>query len=204
MITCPWCGTSYVAFQSNCKNCGGPLLPPTPVKSQVESELPAPPPPPRAISTAYTWKLMSTDAGSIGGFVVMMVGFIFGIVGVGLTAGIITAFVGIPFAVLGLAMLVGGAGMVYWRYQEKHKIVAVLQTGQTARGQIIAVDENMAVSINNRHPWNIRYGFIYNGQNWEGSTTTLNTPGPNLQPGQATWVLYMPESPELNAIFPHP
>ena len=25
MIICPWCGTAHLVFQSNCKNCGGPL-----------------------------------------------------------------------------------------------------------------------------------------------------------------------------------
>jgi hypothetical protein len=147
---------------------------------------------------------MATDGLSIAAGVLAMVGFIFGIVGLGLTAGIITAFVGLPFALLGLVLLGGGMVLGYQRYQEKHKIVTVLQSGQTTRGQVLAVDENLSVAINNRHPWTIRYGFVYNGQSWEGTVSTLNTPGPALAPGQPAWVLYMPDSPDQNAIYPHP
>jgi len=25
MITCPWCGTNYQTFQSDCPKCGGPM-----------------------------------------------------------------------------------------------------------------------------------------------------------------------------------
>ena len=48
MITCPWCGTSYTTFRSNCKNCGGPLPPPAEATATPPPipDLPEPPPPP--------------------------------------------------------------------------------------------------------------------------------------------------------------
>ncbi len=40
MITCPWCNTSYLNFQSNCSNCGGPLpLPQQPMASSASLRL---------------------------------------------------------------------------------------------------------------------------------------------------------------------
>ena len=45
MITCPWCGTNYQSFQSNCSNCGGSLPLPIEKPSEIpEAQIAAPPP----------------------------------------------------------------------------------------------------------------------------------------------------------------
>ena len=205
MVTCPWCGTSYTTFQSNCKNCGGPLPAQGAIWSESGEELLFPPPPaPRSISTGYLWKLMSTDGWSIAAFTFLILGVIFGVVGLGLTAGIVTAIVGIPFLLMGIAFLAGGAGLGVWRYNEKHKIVDVLRIGETVMGKIGDVQENLFVAINNRHPWNIDYYFTYNGKTHSGRVTTLNRPGISMQPGKPVYVLYMQGNPALNTIYPHP
>jgi membrane protein implicated in regulation of membrane protease activity len=208
MITCPWCGTHYAAFQSNCKNCGGPL-PPPPAQAAApaperEADLPAPPPPPRPISDSYVWRLLAADGGAIVGGVFALLGAIFLIVGVPLTLAIITAFVGLPFAALGAVFGGVGGWLLVRRYEAAQKTVSVLRRGEAARGQITGVEENLSVRVNGRHPWTIKYQFQVGGRNYEGRVSTLNRPAPQLQPGQPAHVLYLPGAPELNALYPHP
>jgi hypothetical protein len=206
MIICPWCGTNYLVFQSNCKNCGGPI----PAADEAGgSSLPAdtvltPPPAPRPISGKYVWRLLSTDGWSIAAFVLGLLGFIFSLVGAGLTIAIVTAFVGLPFLILGLALLGAGGGVFIWRYQDTQKVVDVLRVGEAARGNIVEVQENLSVIVNGRHPWIIRYQFEAGGQSQEGRVTTLNQPGQQLQAGKVACVLFLPTAPKWNSIYPHP
>ena len=45
MVVCPWCGTNYAAFQSNCSKCGGPIQAVQAVTALLrEPELVMPPP----------------------------------------------------------------------------------------------------------------------------------------------------------------
>jgi hypothetical protein len=205
MITCPWCGTSYERFLSNCKNCGGPIPAQTEDLPEMEQPgLPLPPAAPRSFSDAYTWRLLTSDGWAVASMVFAFLGAIFTMVGVALTLGIVTAFVGIPFALLGLGFLGGGAAIFYWRYQEKQKILNVLRWGETARGQVTDVQVNSSVSINGRNPWYIDYEFQVNGQTQPGRVTTLTPPIRYLAPGMPVYVLYMPAEPSQNALYPHP
>ena len=206
MIICPWCGTNYLTFQPNCKNCGGPLqaVEETTGLSVSTENLPTPPSAPRPISKRYVWRLLSTDGWSIAAFVFGLLGVVFSLVGAGLTIGIITAFVGLPFLLLWVTFLGIGGGVFIWRYQETQKVVKVLREGEATRGQIVEIRENYSVSVNGRHPWIIRYQFQANGQNQEGKVTTLNQPGQQLQMGKAVRVLYLPIAPKWNSIYPHP
>jgi hypothetical protein len=202
MITCPWCGTNYVTFQSNCTNCGGPIS--LPAGETKAARISPPPPSPRPISRRYAWRLLSSDGWAIVAMVFLLLGVIFSLLGVGLTLGVVTAFVGIPFAGIGSLLL--GAGLVVggWRYQEAQQVVEVLRVGQAVEGQIVQVEENPSVQVNGRNPWMISYRFHYNGQDYAGKVTTLNTPGAALQPGQPAYVLYLPQTPARNVLYPHP
>jgi hypothetical protein len=206
MITCPWCGTNYPVFQSNCQNCGGPLPAfEETIGSSVSSDiLPTPPPAPRPISNRYIWRLLSSDGGTIAAFVIGLLGLIFSLVGAGLTIGIITAFVGVPFLFLGVALLGTGAGVFLWRYQQKQQVVKVLREGEATIGQIIEISENYSVSVNGRHPWILRYQYQVNGQSQDGQVATLNQPGQQLQVGKAVRILYLPTTPKWSSIYPHP
>jgi hypothetical protein len=206
MIICPWCGTAHVTFQSNCKNCGGPLPSADDKKpsSVPAEELPTPPLPPRPIPNRYVWRLLSRDGWSIAAFVFGLLGVIFSLVGAGLTIAIITAFVGIPFLLLGIAFLIAGVWVFLWRYQNAQKIVNVLRDGEATRGQIVEMQQNYSVRINGRYPWVIRYQFQADGQDHEGKVTILNPPGEQLQAGKAVCVLYLPATPKWSSIYPHP
>jgi hypothetical protein len=206
MITCPWCGTNYTEFQSNCKNCGGTLQPAreSTTPSVSTGNIPVPPPAPREISNHYAWRLMMTDGWSIAAFVFTLLGGIFSLVGAGLTLGVVTAFVGVPFLAFGLAFLASGVGILIWRYNRTLKMVEVLRDGVSARGEIMDVHENYSVEINNRYPWVIRYQFQFIGQTYTGEVSTLNPVGQEFQAGNAVCVLYLPAEPQWNCIYPHP
>jgi hypothetical protein len=148
--------------------------------------------------------VLVTDGWAVAAFVFGLLGMIFTLVGAVLTLGIITAFVGIPFAGLGLLFLGGGVAVTGWRYQEAQKQVQVLRAGEAVEGQIVQVEENLYVRVNRRHPWVIRYQFCVAGQNYEGQVNTLNLPSPSLQPGHRACVLYLPQAPGQNVLYPHP
>jgi hypothetical protein len=207
MIICPWCGTNYLTFQSNCKNCGGPLqaLDGDIPSSDSTENLPTPPSAPRPISNWYAWRLLSSDGWAIVALVFGIVGGVFSLVGAGLTiGGSNTAFVGIPFLLLGVTFLVVSGWVFQWRYQQARKVVNVLRDGEATRGQIVEMRENYSVTINGQHPWIIRYEFQANGQSQEGKVTTLTPPGQPLQVGKAICVLYLPAAPQWSSIYPHP
>jgi len=210
MINCPWCGTNYESFHSNCQNCGGPMQIPSGNSSQsLEPRSPLlnmviPPAPPRPISNRYVWRLLVSDGWAIAACVFGLLGFIFILVGVGLTLGVVTAFMGIPFSGLGLLLLGGGGTLAGLRYQAAKKTVGVLRVGEVAEGQIAQVVDNFHLRVNGHYPWVIRYEFRVDGQLYEGWVSTLNTPGAALQPGQRACVLFLPQAPGQNVLYPHP
>jgi hypothetical protein len=222
MIICPWCGTEYTSFQPNCKNCGGALQPaaqanPNAAAAPIASPLGAtrgqaveqdnlimPPPPPRTISDSYALKLLLSDGFAITAGIFAILGAIFSMIGIVLTIAIITAFVGIPFALLGFLFLGIGAAVLYWRYQSAQKIVRVLREGQATQGRILNVEQNFSVRVNRRHPWVISYGFQAYGRDYTGSVTTLTPPSQQILMRKAACVLYLPEAPEINSLYPHP
>ena len=206
MIACPWCGTNYPTFQANCKNCGGPLqmtgdhaASPTSVEETL-----APPPAPRVISGRYTWRLLLTDSWGVAALVFGLLGVVFSFVGAGLAFVAATASVGIPFSLLGLIALVAALAVGKWRYDRARQVVNVLRIGESTRGQIIDVQEDLTVRVNRQHPSVIRYQFQVSGQDYEGNVRTLNPVGARLQAGRMVWVLYLPSAPKWNSIYPHP
>jgi hypothetical protein len=133
-----------------------------------------------------------------------LLGIIFGLVGAGLTLGIVTAFVGIPFLLLGLVFLAVALVVGTRRYDRARRVVHVLRLGESTPGQIIDVRQDYSVRVNRQHPWVIRYQFRVNGQAYEGQVRTLNPVGASFQAGTSVWVLYLPDAPQWNAMYPHP
>lgn len=205
VIICPWCGTNHLEFQSNCKNCGGPLPAPAEVASTgTRRKLVMPPAPPREISSSFAWRWLLTDGWTIAAIVFTIVGGSFSISGAGLTVGIVTAFVGIPFLILGFVMLAGGFAVLIWRYELAQKALNVLRHGLSTRGEITSLEPNYNVRINGRTPWTIGYKFSLDSSDYEGRVTTLNDPSVDLAPGNPAVVLYLPDSPQYNGLYPHP
>ena len=205
MVICPWCGTNYPVFQSNCSRCGG-QIPASSFRSipQVEAEVVLPEPPPRAISTDYRWKIMLADAWSLVAFVFGLIGVIFLLVGGGLTFGVVTAFVGLPLLGLGLLSLSGSGVVFYKRYQEALKVVQILTHGEAALGLISQVETNYSVMVNGRNPLKIVYQYQVGGRDYQGNISTLNALNLPYQAGQKMCVLYLPGAPDYSSLYPHP
>jgi len=205
MFTCPWCGTTYLTFQPNCNNCGGPLPASRSTdEHDPDDSLPVPPPIPRPVPNHYAWKLMVTDGWAIAAFVFAILGVTFFPLGAAMTPWTATVFVGIPFLILGILFLGAAFGVGRWRYLEARAVVRVLQVGRATEGRITQTEVNPNVAINGRNPWAIRYTFQAGGRTMEGEASTLNLPGSSLQPGRRAWILYLTETPERNTLYPHP
>ncbi len=214
MITCPWCGTHYVTFQSNCNNCGGtlplPAVEPPPTAAQAETanppEVAMPPTPPRQVPKNYLTRLIWTDAWFIVGFVFTLLGGIFTVISMPmliLSALVVPMLVGLPFAAIGLPMLAGGIGLMVWRSNESKKIIALLENGQATRGQILEVTQNFNVRVNHRYPWTIRYGYQVNGNQYQGQISTFSMPGVAYQPSMPVPVLYAAQTPSTSTLYPN-
>jgi hypothetical protein len=203
MVTCPWCGTSYAVFQSSCSRCGGPIQAPEVVEAAGEVPL-APSEAPRPISDSYALKLMGSDGWAIAGLVFLILGIVFTPLGLALTLPIVNAFVGLPFLILGLVFLMGGVGVLIWRYQVERQQVQILKWGEATLGRVTDLQENVSLEVNGRHPWNIDYQYEARGQTHTGRVTTLSRPGDRLQPGRRVYVLYMGGNPTLSSLYPHP
>ena len=205
MVSCPWCGTNYTAFQPSCANCGGSLPLPAEIAPEPTSEsLAAPPPPPRKVPQHVLWRILFADGWAIAGLVFALLGLIFGVLGAALTLAIVTALVGIPFAGLGALFVAAGALILVWRYRMAQRTVEVLERGEAALGEIVSVHQNTQVQINGRHPWTVAYRFDARGRQVDGQTTTLSRPDLSQQPGRPVYVLYMWEGPDQNTIYPSP
>lgn len=210
MITCPWCGTNYKAFQPNCENCGGSLpLPvesaPVPIEPEPATEMPLSPPlPPRKIPNKVMRRMLLTDAGIITGGIFLLIGVIFFVVGMALVLAIVTLPVGLPFAGLGFIFLVVGGVLFFWRYENARQIVSILRDGQAALGEITHVAQNYHVQVNGRFPWVIEYRYKIHGQSYQDKLSTLSQPDLGQQPGKAVYVLYKQDAPEKSTLYPSP
>jgi hypothetical protein len=200
MIACPWCGTNYTTFRSNCRNCGGPLPPPAEETAAPPpfSDVLEPPPAPRDFKNSFAWRKLLSDGWAIAAGVFALIGSIFTLIGIPL----ILVVVGIVFVPLGLLFLSAGIPILIWRYQKAQQMLNVLRMGEPVLGAIVDITENIAVEVNGRHPWTITYGFEVNGQKYEGRTTTLRPVGFTHQVGQPVYVLYLPDDPTQNTIYP--
>jgi len=205
MTTCPWCGTNYPAFQTNCDNCGGALpLPGMSPSTQLEEQLQIPPPAPRQMPRNFIWRLLFTDGWTIMALVFTVIGAVFAVSGVALTISIVALLVGLPFAGIGALFLIIGVPILVWRYQEAQDTMEVLRFGYPVIGQITSVHQNYNIRVNGRYPWSIVYQFELLGQAHDGKVTTLSQPDLSQQPGKPVYVLYLQGDPERNTIYPHP
>ena len=202
-ITCPWCGTNYLEFQSNCSNCGGIL--PVPerrvMKSGAEIEVPAPPPAPREVPKGYMGKVMKGEVTPIVGAIFAPLGIIFAVVGCVLL--FVFTPVGIPFSIIGGVFTVIGLGLLLSGYGKAQRTVQVLQDGLTAEGEIVDIYRDESRSVNGRHPWVIAYEFAVDNQVYDGEMRSLERRLPaHIQLDAPTYILYLPENPDVNTLFP--
>ena len=179
VLPCGWCGTTNTdVARTNCVNCGGPLPPPPTLT--VDDPGAPPPPAPRQIPEKYRWRVMLWKN------VLVMIGAIFTIV---FCWSIIFPIIGIPLWIIG-----------HRRAQGK---LAALERGLPGRAELLGVERDHSVKINGRSPWRIEYLFEdRSGQLHEGWQHTWQAQHTRRPVGEKFWVVYLPEDPEQNSIWP--
>ena len=103
----------------------------------------------------------------------------------------------------GLLALAGGI-MLALSLSKAQQTVSVLQKGEAVQGEILEIYENIHVQVNGRFLWTIRYRFNLHGEEYQNKVTTLSRPSLQQQAGSPVYVLYLPDQPELNTIYPNP
>jgi hypothetical protein len=208
VITCPRCGTQYQEFQFNCDKCGAALpLPPADGSgyeeiTPVSDEPIAPSMPPRQVPRMALVRLLRNEPGAILGSIFFLVGLV--ILGAA-TMAMFPAF-RLPdslfFTLFNLGFVVFGAIFFLRAFQKSLRTVKILRDGQAALGEISDVSMNYRVRINRRHPWVIQYSFKVFGGEYHGKLSTLSQPDADQAPGKAIYVLYHPDDPKKNTLYP--
>lgn len=211
MVTCPWCGSNYLDFQTNCRNYGGPLPLPENTSPEAISPWPTdlppprPPAPPRAISKRFAWKLLAISGVGITGMVFIFLGITFGLSGIFIMIfGPVVFLLGLIFALLGSVFVVLGGFLFVFGYRRAYQVVQVLRQGHETTGHIHEIRQDLSVTIQNNHPYITSYEFEVMGQVYHGRVNSINPPIPQYFPGAPATILFLPENPQVNALYPHP
>ena len=178
-LLCGWCGTTNTdVTRVRCINCGGPL-PPPPTLAADDPGSP-PPPVPRQLPTKYRWQVLLWKN------VLVTLGMVFTIV---FCWSIIFPLFGIPMWIIGYR-------------RAKNQLIA-LERGVAARAELIGVERDHSVKMNGRSPWRIEYTFeTQDGQIRDGWVHTWQGRHTRRSPGEVFWVVYLPEDPEQNTVWP--
>lgn len=189
MITCGWCGTKYINFQTNCKNCGGLL----PVPPGMDAG-PPPPEAPRRLPKGFERKVLWT------GNVFAIIGAIFLLVGLPLVVAMffvhpLAPLIPAVHATLGFLLFRHGRG-------KGQRTLNAFKNGRAVQGRITEIRKDTTTTVNNRHPWLIEYQFAVDNQAIDGSITTWDSTAQDRRRGQPIWILYVESDPEQNTIYP--
>lgn len=191
---CPWCGTRNKWGALECRRCGGPQ----PAVETADAG-PAPPPPPRGVPAGYGRRLFLTQVVGLVGAIFAVIGLPFAVVFpiISFATGdwlflLIGGSLGGLFTLLGLGMFVVGLRQVQRR-------IDTYRNGHAARGTVVEVLLDRSIAINGRSPWRVTYTYNVMGISHSGSAHTWH---PIVEPGSPVHVLYMPNEPGNNAVYP--
>lgn len=179
-IECPWCkSVNRVINETHCKSCGGPLPAVSHDNSGIKRGAP-PPPPPRKLPAVYVRKIKYGNTM-----------FIIGII------CIVPFFWSIIFPVIGFFLVRSGLRTA------KRKIEA-LENGIKTEGILIDIYRDTRESVNGKHPWRLDYEFTTKTGHLIKSKKTgaWNSNNRYRKSDDKLWIVYIPENPEINAIWP--
>jgi hypothetical protein len=174
-LDCGWCGKSNRRDETAvCKSCGGPL----PIIPGAGPG-PRPPDPPRPIPKGYRtrimlWKNFHTILGII--FTVVLVW-------------------SLVFPVAGIILWVYGA-------RKAKRILKAIEQGPAARGRLLEVAKGETRKIGRRRPWKITIEYETTGGIRLAEMEAWDPSHEQRVPGERLWVVYLPETPEVYALWP--
>jgi hypothetical protein len=189
MIKCGWCGTNYVNWKSHCDSCGGPL--PAPPGLNLGEP---PPPAPRALPRGFAFRQRWSRN------IATIVGVVFALGGVVFCFLIFTAKPVLVF--LPLLFAVGGISMFRLGWKNAQCVLNAFRNGTAVEARVAEVRLDTTQSINKVHPWILKYHFPVGGHVHEGSLVSWDTTVGQRVKGQPLWVLYIPDDPDQNTIYP--
>lgn len=188
MITCGWCGTNYLVWQSHCRSCGGALPPPAGMDAG-----PPPPAAPRKLPEGFTTRTVFNP--------MMLLGL--GFTGVG---GLMTGFfvsVKSWAALFPGFFLLGGIGMIKQGIVHAVRTLDAFRNGTAVLGKIATVEIELDTQSAGQKPWIIIYAFELDGQIHEGKLTTLDSSiAEQFRKHQPVWVLAVKGNPARNTLYP--
>jgi len=106
------------------------------------------------------------------------------------------------FALFNLGFFIFGAILFFRGFLKAQQTLSILRDGQAALGEITDISLNYRVRINKRHPWIIQYKFKVLGSDYHDKLSTLSQPDSDHEPGKAVYVLYQPDDPQKNTLYP--
>jgi hypothetical protein len=189
MITCGWCNTHYTSWQSQCTSCGGPM-PPLP-----GMELgPPPPTTPRVLPKGFALRTRLT------GNVATWVGLIFFTFG---SLMAIAIFFASPWATLfPLFFALGGFGMLRLGLTQASNTLKAFKHGTAVAGHVHSVGLDSSNRINDEYARKLIYHFQVENQLHEGTLSSFDSTLSTRRSGQPLWVLYLPDDPTKNTLYP--
>lgn len=173
--------------------------------SQHPSDLSRPPNPPREVSRRYVISQFTTNVWFIVGMVFAFIGCTF--TGVGIPFLFTTSnelgIGGIIFSLVGLGFLIPGVIILFRRIRQARRLLFVIREGRDRLGDVVSAGYNTSVTINNRHPYRIKYTFRPLGGEVEGTYQTMDHRAGEVAAGSQVYILYDPDEPEYNTLYPH-
>jgi|WetSurMetagenome_2_1015567.scaffolds.fasta_scaffold321772_1 hypothetical protein len=212
-IHCPWCGSTHKEYTPTCSRCGGwmpaPQEAPEADAGHREKTPPlAPPPAPRQFAPDYFRRFLLTDQWVLVSGLFLFFAVVFTPLGLLMSLSKLIRSTGLIFLLIGGSGLVLGALLAAYRYNEDKIYLRLLTSGDAVVGKVTEISENFLVSKGTRshsvHPFNIRYTFQVNGQEYRGRVEAFRPFRKALREGSATYVLYLPNSPWRNTLYPIP
>jgi hypothetical protein len=137
-------------------------------------------------------------------------GTIFAVVGTALgvaflPVGIMTGMV--VFLILGTVFLLVfggiGYGVLLSGVRSSRIKLKALTDGLTASGTVDEIFLDSSIKVNNRSPWKVNYSFTVNGQRYTSGQHMWHADD-SLEAGFPIYVVYLPEDPGQNSIYPPP
>ncbi|TLD69818.1 hypothetical protein FEM03_15965 [Phragmitibacter flavus] len=189
MITCGWCSTHYQHWQNRCDSCGGPM-PPMPGMA-----IGAPPPPaPRSVPSGFPLRvLLTNNIASIIGAIIFGAG----------------AFMTLMFLVAGNwgalfpgLFALGGFLVLRFGIKQGRSTLHAFRDGIAVEGKVHQVSKDTTTTVNGEHPWKLVYHFRVADHLHQGVLISFDSTLSKRVSGQPLWVLYVPENPEKNTLYP--
>jgi Protein of unknown function (DUF3592) len=105
-------------------------------------------------------------------------------------------------ALVPLFFMLIGASLFRMGWRTASGILRAFRKGVAVEGKVVEVRLDKTQSVNERHPWVMTYQFPVGEELVEGSITSFSSVLATRGGGQPLWVLYVPDDPTQNTIFP--